>query len=94
MYIVFDRDQWERPPFTADRENNLELIRQSPPQTLVFWDEETGPRWYGLSAGDFESAGYVRLKSQAFRLEGLFFRLPWNRFGGPRVQHMSLLYKD
>jgi hypothetical protein len=94
MWIVFDRDQWERPPFTADRERNLALIRQSPPHTLVFWEEETGPKWYGLRAGDFESAGYVRLKSQAFSLEGLFFRLPWNRFGGPRVQHMSLLYKD
>jgi hypothetical protein len=94
MWIVFHRDQWERPPFTADREHNLELIRQSPPQTLVFWEEETGPKWYGLRAIDFESAGYVSLKSQAFSLEGLFFRLPWNRFGGPRVQHMSLLYKD
>ena len=94
MWIVFDRDQWERPAFTADREHNLALIRQSPPHTLVFWDEETGPKWYGLRAGDFESVGYIRLKSQAFSLEGLFFRLPWDRFGGPRVQHMSLLYKD
>ncbi len=94
MWIVFDRDQWEQPPFTADREHNLELIRRSPRQTLVFWDEDTGPKWYGLRAGDFESAGYVRLKSQAFKLEGLFLRLPWNSFGGPRVQHMSLLYKD
>jgi hypothetical protein len=94
MWIVFNRDQWECPPFTADPERNLALIRQSPPHTLVFWDEETGPKWYGLRAGDFESAGYVRLKSQAFRLEGLFFRLSWDHFGGPRVQHMSLLYKD
>jgi hypothetical protein len=94
MWIVFDRDQWERPAFTTDREHNLALIRQSPPHTLVFWDEETGPKWYGLRAGDFESVGYIRLKSQAFSLEGLFFRLPWDRFGGPRVQHMSLLYKD
>ena len=94
MWIVFDRDQWECPPFTVDREHNMALIRQSPPHTLVFWDEETGPKWYGLRAGDFESAGYVRLKSQAFRLEGLFFRLSWTHFGGPRVQHMSLLYKD
>src|SRR5215475_9669199 len=23
MWIVFDRDQWERPPFTAEREHNL-----------------------------------------------------------------------
>src|SRR5262245_18424874 len=94
MWIVFDRDQGECPPFTADREHNMSLIRQSPPQTLVFWDEDTGPKWYGLRAGDFESAGYVRLKSQAFRLEGLLFKLSWNHFGGPRVQHMSLLYKD
>jgi hypothetical protein len=94
MWIVFDRDQGECPPFTTDREHNMSLIRQSPPQTLVFWDEETGPKWYGLRAGDFESAGYVRLKSQAFRLEGLLFKLSWNHFGGPRVQHMSLLYKD
>jgi hypothetical protein len=94
MWVVFDRDQWERPPFTADREHNLELIRQSPPQTLAFWDEETGPKWYGLRAEDFESAGYVVLKSQSFKLEGLFFRLPRKGFGGPRIQHMSLLYKQ
>jgi hypothetical protein len=94
MWIVFDRDQGEQPPFTSDREGNLALLRQSPPRTLVFWDDDTGPKWYGLRAGDFESAGYVRLKSQAFRLEGLFFRLPWDRIGGPRVQQMSLLYKE
>jgi len=94
MRIVFDRDQWEKPAFTSDRERNLELIRQSPRQTLIFWDDETGPKWYSLRAEDFESAGYVRLKSQTFKLEGLIFKLPWNRFGGPRVQRMHLLYKD
>ena len=94
MWTVLDRDPGERPPFTADREHNLALIRQSPRQTLVFWDEETGPKWYGLRAADFESAGYVLLKSQAFNLEGLFFRLPRNGIGGPRLQYMSLLYKD
>lgn len=94
MWVVFDRDQWERPPFTADREYNLALIRESPSQTLVFWDSETGPKWYGLRAEDFESAGYVLLKSQAFKLDGLFFRLPRNGFGGPRIQQMSLLYKN
>lgn len=94
MRIVFDRDQWEKPAFTDDREFNLTLVRQSPRQTLVFWDEDTGPKWYGLREGDFEAAGYVRLKSQAFKLEGLFFRLPWDRFGGPRIQRMSFFYKE
>ncbi|MGE0131722.1 MAG: hypothetical protein AB7U82_26870 [Blastocatellales bacterium] len=93
MRIVFDRDQWEKPAFTGDRERNLELIRQLPRQTLIFWDDETGPKWYGLRAEDFESVGYVRLKSQAFKLEGWFLRLPWDRFGGPRAQRMHLLYK-
>jgi hypothetical protein len=94
MYIVFERDQWDRPPFTKDREHNLELIRQSPRQTLVFWDEDTGPKWYGLRTEDFESAGYRPLKSQSFELKGLFFNLQLDRFGGTRVQHMSLLYKE
>ena len=94
MWIVFDRDQGEQPAFTSDREHNLALIRQSQPQTLVLWDEETGPKWYGLRASDFESAGFVRLKSEAFNLEGLFFRVPWNRFGGGRIQQMYLMYKE
>jgi hypothetical protein len=94
MRIVFDRDQWEKPAFTNDRELNLELIRQSPRQTLVFWDEDTGPKWYGLRAGDFEAAGYVRLKSQQFKLHGWFLRLPWDRFGGPRIQQMHFFYKE
>lgn len=94
MRIVFNRDHWESPALTSDRERNLEAINQWPRQTLIFWDEETGPKWYGLRAEDFESAGYVRLKSQAFKLEGRFFRLPWDRFGGPRLQRMHLLYKE
>jgi hypothetical protein len=94
MRIVLDRDLWEKPAFTNNREHNLALVRQSPARTLVFWDEETGPKWYGLRAADFESAGYVRLRSRSYMLEGLFFRLPWDHFGGPRAQQMSLLYKE
>jgi len=92
--ILLDRDQWEKPAFTNDREYNLALVRQSPRQTLVFWDEDTGPKWYGLRAGDFEAAGYVRLKSQEFKLQGWFLRLPWDRFGGPRIQQMHFFYKE
>ncbi len=94
MWIIFDRDQGEMPAFTANREDNLALIRQLPSQTLVFWDADTGLKFYGLRGEDFEAAGYVSLRSQTFRLEGLFFRLPWNRFGGPRLQQLHLLYKE
>ncbi len=94
MRILFDRDEWEKPALTNDRERNLALARQSPRQTLVFWDEDTGPKWYGLRAEDFEAVGYVRLRSQGFKLGGWFYTLPWDRFGGPRTQQMHLFYKE
>jgi hypothetical protein len=94
MQILFDRDESDRPAFTADREYNLALIRQSPGQTLVFWDQDTGPKWYGLRAEDFEAAGYIRLKSQGFNLEGRFIRRQWKNIGRVRTQQMHLLYKE
>jgi hypothetical protein len=94
MRILFDRDQWEKPGFTNNRDFNLDLIRRSPKGTLVFWDNDTGPKWYGLRAEEIESAGYVRLRSQTFRFEGIFLKLAWDRFGGPRYQQMHLLYKE
>jgi hypothetical protein len=94
MRIVFDRDPRENPVFTGDRERNLELVRQSPGRTLVFWDEETGPKWYQIRANDFESAGFDRLKSQAYRIEGKFYTLSRNGYGGPRIQQLHMFYKD
>ncbi|HMX26993.1 MAG TPA: hypothetical protein PKC13_15425, partial [Blastocatellia bacterium] len=91
--ILLDRDPWEKPPFTADRESNLELLRLSPKGTLALWDEETGPKWHRLRAEDFEASGYERLKSQDFKLEGWFVRLEWKHFGGPRFQRMHWFYK-
>ncbi|MEO6726761.1 MAG: hypothetical protein ABIU20_06280 [Blastocatellia bacterium] len=91
--ILFDRDPWERPSFSGNHDRNLGLIRQSPTRTLVLWDDETGPKWYGLRAEDFEAAGYKRLKSQDFKLEGWLVRLPWNHWGGPRHQRMHWFYK-
>jgi len=93
MSILFDRDPWEKPTFSRDIEHNLTLLRESPPGTLSFWDNEIGPTWFGLQPGDFEAAGYVRLRSQSYRLEGLFFRHAWRGHGGSRTQEMHLFYK-
>lgn len=91
--ILLDRDPWEKPSFTADRNHNLELLRQSPAGTLVLWDEETGPKWHRLQAEDFETCGYERMKTQDFILEGWLVRLKWDRIGGPRAQRMHWFYK-
>jgi hypothetical protein len=91
--VVFDRDPWELPPFTRNREADLKLLRELPAGTLVFWDAIIGPKWFKLEGKDFEEAGYIRLYSQSFTLRGYILDRPWFRFGGPRPQTMYLLYK-
>jgi hypothetical protein len=92
--ILFDRDPWENPVFTRNREPDLKLLRDSPPGTLAVWDERVGPKWTGLRAGDFEEAGYRRLHSQSFTLNGYILRSSWFGYGGPREQMIYLFYKD
>ncbi|MDX2032086.1 MAG: hypothetical protein SF339_15535 [Blastocatellia bacterium] len=93
--VLFDRDVWEKPAFTNRREENLALLRRAPAQTLVLWDDDTGPKFYRIGPADFEAAGFRTLHSREFRLHGRLFPLPWdrNQFGGTRVQRMTLLYK-
>lgn len=93
MRIVFDRDHWEMPGFSGDRQRNLETIRQLAAGTLVFWDRDTGPKWYLLTAEDFQAAGFELLRAREYRLEGYFIRLPREGTGGTRSQSLYLLYK-
>lgn len=93
MCIRLDCSPLNRVLLTADVEQNLEVLRESPGPTLVFWDAEVGPKFYGLEARDFEACGYRRLRSQAYHLEGWFFRIPWRYHGGPRLQEMHLFYR-
>ncbi|MGH9837495.1 MAG: hypothetical protein ACREEM_01785 [Blastocatellia bacterium] len=91
--VVFDRDPWEQPVFTRNRERDLALLGEQPAGTLVCWDAKIGPAWHGLKAEDFEEAGFVRLHSQSFTLQGYILDRPWFGFGGPRHQTMHLFYK-
>ena len=84
-------DHWL--PMSSERARNLDTLRNAPPETLVFWDRDVGPKWYGLSAEDFASVGFRQLFSKSFVLKGRFFRLPWKRHGGPRIQEMHVFYK-
>jgi hypothetical protein len=93
MCIRLDRGPGDKPFLSSDRARNLALIDESPAQTLIFWDAEVGPKWYGLRGADFEALGFTRLLSQPYRLEGWFFRPAWRYHGGPRMQEMSVFYK-
>jgi len=91
--ILFDRDPWENPVFTGNRDDNLELLRNSPSGTVAVWDLRVGPKSNGLIVDDFEKAGFLRLYSRSFLLEGYILERPWFGYGGPRRQEIFLLYK-
>ncbi|NDD62745.1 MAG: hypothetical protein EBZ36_02005 [Acidobacteria bacterium] len=91
--ILFERDPWENPEWTHDRKRDLALLRNSPAGTLVVWDRLIGPKWFGLEVTDFELAGYQKIYSGAFRLEGYLVNRSWFGYGGPRHQTYYLFYK-
>lgn len=92
--ILFDHDPWENPAFTRDKARDLEMLRAQPAGTLAVWDEKVGPKWFGLSARDFASAGFVSVHAQSFSLRGYILDRSWFGFGGPRQQTIHLLYKS
>ena len=93
MSILFGRDPAERPQMGSDRERNLELLRESQPGTLVFWDAHTGPLFRHLVAADLEGAGYTRLHAARCLLGP---RFPWLHDPPARSyeQEMFLYYKE
>jgi len=93
MCIALDRDPLENVSFSGHRDADLDTLRRVGPGTLVFWDEDTGPASHGLTAADIESAGFVRLHSQTYVLDGWLRESRWLFGWPPRVQQMRLLYK-
>jgi hypothetical protein len=94
MRIAFDSNLGGYYLFKDNRERNLELIRLSSAKTLIFWDNDVGPKWFGIDERDFESAGFSRLKSQTFNLKGNFFTLSRSGYGGVRNLRLHLFYKE
>ncbi len=93
MCIALDRDPLENVTFTGNRAADLESLRRAGPGTLVFWDEDTGPAWHGLTAADIESAGFARLRSETYVLDGWLHESRWLFGWPPRTQQMHFLYK-
>lgn len=91
--ILFDRDPWENPAFTRDKETDLKTLRELPSGSLVVWDALAGPKEFQLRAEDFQAAGFSLLYSQSFQLNGYVLNRSWFGFGGTRHQTIYVLYK-
>jgi hypothetical protein len=91
--ILFNRDPWENPAFTRNRETDVQTLRSLPAGTLAVWDARAGPKESGLRAEDFQAAGFIQLHAQSFNLKGYVLDRAWFGFGGPRQQTIYVLYK-
>jgi hypothetical protein len=99
MCIVLNRNLKYSPP-VGNRENLFALLEKAPEGTLVFWDSEIGPNWFGTAAAEIESHGYKLLASRHYSLPALIFppgRFPWIAWFLPAIPsreiELSLLQK-
>ncbi len=78
---------------TPERAKNLQLLKDAPSGTLVFWDDKLGPEWFGLSAQDIEASGYQLLRTQHYDLPGVLTHGSFAGWSLTRKIELSLLYK-
>ena len=99
MCIVLNRNLKDSPP-AGNRERLADLLEKAPTGTIVFWDNEIGPNWFGTNSGEIEGLGYKVLTSRHYSLPALIFppgRFPWLAWLFPalpsREIELSLLQK-
>jgi hypothetical protein len=93
MCIQTNNDLSTAPALTEDRQRNLQVLQQAPPQTLVFWDDNVGPKWFGLSAREIQDAGFQLLRVRQYTLPGLVMHGEMGGWQLTRRIELSLLYK-
>ena len=77
MCIVLNRILKDSPP-AGNREKLFALLEKAPKGTVVFWDNEIGPNWFGTTSAEIEGRGYKLLTSRHYSLPALIF--PPGRF--------------
>ncbi len=104
MCIHFGCDPDQRVVTPGPADATLAKLRAAPPGTLVVWDSDTGPAFYGgLTADSIMRAGYTSIYDVADSLSGRILPhlgngrfvprvTPW-AWGGKRVEHIWLLYR-
>jgi hypothetical protein len=72
MCIMLKRNLKDSPP-AASREKLFALLEKAPTGTIVFWDNEIGPNWFGTTSVEIEGRGYKLLASRHYSLPALIF---------------------
>jgi hypothetical protein len=72
MCIVLKRNLKDNPP-AGNREKLFALLEKAPAGTIVFWDNEIGPNWFGTTSAEIEGRGYKLLTSRHYSLPALIF---------------------
>lgn len=94
MCIILRCDTRHRILLSSDHARDIAELVATPPGTLIFWDGETGPNWYGLSAPDFRAAGFRQLFDRRYQLKPRFEKRFWYSEPWTRSQEMLLYYKS
>ena len=79
MCAALGRNLKDSPP-AENRENLIERLQNAPAGTIVFWDGEIGPNWFGMTSGEIEQRGYQLLLKRRYTLEPIIYRA--GRFSG------------
>ena len=93
MCIQTNNDLSTAPALSEDRERNLKVLQHAPPQTLVFWDDNIGPKWFGLSTREIQNAGFQLLRVRHYTLPGVVVSGEIGGWQLTREIELSLLYK-
>jgi len=72
MCIMLKGNLKDSPP-AASREKLFAVLEKAPTGTIVFWDNEIGPNWFGTSSAEIEGRGYKLLTSRHYSLPALIF---------------------
>jgi hypothetical protein len=91
--IQTNNDLSTAPAMSEDRDRNLKLLQYAPPQTLVFWDDNIGPKWFGLNAQEIQNTGFQLLRVRQYALPGVIVAGEIGGWQLTRKIELSLLYK-
>jgi hypothetical protein len=69
--VQFRRDPDESALTYGDRSKVTAFLTGAPHGTLVAWDADIGPSWYGMTGDQIEHIGYIALQRRAATERGL-----------------------